>query len=301
MTTILWCLILLFHHEAGTAQISTALPKTFISATMIDFGLSNLSDKVRDEINQEITDPKFIEALGKTTGLSNSDLATVRVVNVPSSLGLEIYQIGKPDKGFELISALLKSYADRRGAGHTKEFSFMAMTNRMNHSSIFDHDLALLIRAKPELPSDLLKLDDFGTRTNKTGETVSQSTSVSMVNGRPQTNVTAYSPKQDEICRWVSYFLVDGEIAWTYFMQLKADDSFDYVSEQKVDAKEFDPKFKKIIHDIDAEIQAEMKKNGTSGHLGSVHTYWRLKKERLKAKGIDWQSPAELNQNIIFD
>jgi hypothetical protein len=44
-----------------------------------------------------------------------------------------------------------------------------------------------------------------------------------------------------------------------------------------------------------------MKQDGNFGQLGSIHIFWRLKKEKLQAKGIEWQSPGELNPNSKYD
>jgi hypothetical protein len=94
---------------------------------------------------------------------------------------------------------------------------------------------------------------------------------------------------------------VDGQLAWIYQLRFKENGTLEDVSEERCDAKEFDPKYEKIIKDVDQEITSEMKKNGTYGKLGSVHTFWSLKEEKLKAKGIKWLSPRELNPNIIYD
>jgi hypothetical protein len=48
-------------------------------------------------------------------------------------------------------------------------------------------------------------------------------------------------------------------------------------------------------------VHAEMKRKGSFGKFGSVHEFWGLKQEKLKAKGIKWRSPAELNPNTNYD
>ena len=45
----------------------------------------------------------------------------------------------------------------------------------------------------------------------------------------------------------------------------------------------------------------KMKRAGDYGQFGSCHTFWHLKKEKLKVKGINWRSPSELNPNTCFD
>jgi hypothetical protein len=125
---------------------------------------------------------------------------------------------------------------------------------------------------------------------------------LTIVNGKQQwrTNYT-HIPQKDEVCRWTSYVLVDGEVGWRYTLHFRGDGSFDRIDASKFDAKEVDSKFEAIIKSVDSEVEAEMKQNGTSGRFGSVHSYWRLKKEKLKAKGVDWHSPGELNHGRIYD
>lgn len=35
--------------------------------------------------------------------------------------------------------------------------------------------------------------------------------------------------------------------------------------------------------------------------MGTCHRYWARKKEMLKAKGIEWKTPGEMNPDIRFD
>ena len=73
------------------------------------------------------------------------------------------------------------------------------------------------------------------------------------------------------------------------------------IEHAKYDAKEFDPKYMNTIKDVEDRVHAEMKRNGTFGQFGSVHTFWELKQEYLKAKDIIWHSPEELNPNTRYD
>ena len=129
----------------------------------------------------------------------------------------------------------------------------------------------------------------------------SRTISVEVVNGKTVTNETIHIPKVDEVCHWDLYTLIDGEVAWQYLVRFKANGSLDYITDSRCDAKEYDPKFAKVIKEVEDEVHAEMKRNGTLGQFGSVHSFWWLKKEKLKARGIDWRSPSELNPNISYD
>ena len=95
--------------------------------------------------------------------------------------------------------------------------------------------------------------------------------------------------------------MVDGEIAWRYYVKFKADGLLDYVSDSRCDAKEYDPKYQEMIKDVEDVVQGEMKRDGHLGKFGSVHLFWHLKKEKLKARGVEWRSPSELNPNVHYD
>jgi hypothetical protein len=142
---------------------------------------------------------------------------------------------------------------------------------------------------------------ESGTSTNKAGTVVSRTTSITTVNGKTVTNETVHIPKVDEVCRWVAYTVVDGEVAWRYFLMFKADGSLDYEHDSKCDAKDYEPQYQRTIKTVEDEVDAEMKKVGSYGKFGSVHTFWHLKKQKLKARGIEWRSPSELNPNTNYD
>jgi hypothetical protein len=130
---------------------------------------------------------------------------------------------------------------------------------------------------------------------------VNERRTYTVVDGKAQTNIVRDIPIADEVCRWVTYVVVDGEIAWSYTLSFKPDDRLDSIQDSKSDAKEYDPKFEKVIEEVNVEVGAEMKKQGTYQKFGSVHQFWGLKKEKLKARGIEWRSPSELNPNAIYD
>ena len=48
-------------------------------------------------------------------------------------------------------------------------------------------------------------------------------------------------------------------------------------------------------------IQPILDREFPETYMGICHTIWARKKQLLAQNGISWQSPAELNPNIIFD
>lgn len=69
------------------------------------------------------------------------------------------------------------------------------------------------------------------------------------------------------------------------------------------DPIERDKRYRKIFHDVDAEVDAMINaKYGEASFIGRCHLEWHLKKEILKKKhNIDWKSPSEMNPDVCFD
>ena len=260
-----------------------------------------LSHNTPEAIQNEFRDAELIRTIGKASGLSEHDLGAIMVVPEPSEQRATIYQIGDSDKGYAVIIDGLREYVRGRQEGHTKSYMVAAFTNVVPPSAISDPDLRVLVSQKSHLPVSWLEKGQSGTRTNKAGVMSRHTITVTVVDGRTVTNEFIHIPKVDELCRWVSYNLADGEISWRYIVQFKADGSLEDICEIKCDAKEVDPQYQKVIKEVEGDVRAEMKKNGSSGNLGSVHIFWELKKEKLKSRGIEWRSPAECNRSICFD
>jgi hypothetical protein len=293
-----------FAVTAAVVMAATA-PRNWISATTIHFGLGaslKLSHNSPETIKQEILDTNTVRLIAKSNGLSDQDLSTVQIAQPSAGRNwVDIYHVEGPERAFKLLSEQLRNYVHAREEGHTRAFLLAAITNRAEASTISDPDLRAVATNRVMLPISWLKKISSGTRTNKAGEVVSKSVSTTRVNGRTVTNETKNIPQVDEICRWVSYALVDGEVAWTYFVMFKVNGSLDYLREEKCDAKEYDTAYQELIKGVEGEVYGEMKRNGDSGQLGSVHTFWRLKKQKLKTKGIEWRSPSELNPDKTYD
>jgi len=302
ISIIIGFILLLFF--ASSAQISTKAPDQFISASSPDLGFNishiDLSYNHLEQVDQELLDTNTIRIIAKGSGLTEEDLKTIVIAPWEGSTQPSLFQLKKPNKAFRVLEARLRDYVECRAGGHTRAFILTALTNTIP-PLIKDPELRILATNQPFVPLTLWRKGDSGTYTNRAGEIVSITTSSKVVNGQEQTTSVTNIPQVDEVCRWVTYKVTDGEIEWIYMLQFGATGALDNISSEKCDAKEDDPKYKKIIKQIENEVELEMKKNGTSGHLGSVHEFWRLKQEKLKAKGIEWRSPSELNRNICFD
>jgi hypothetical protein len=287
-----------------SAQVSSTPPRYWKNAYLLEFGFGSfdrleLSYNRQEAVRREVSDSNLLRRVAKSCGLTTADLAGVRIVTDRD--GTWVYQIGNSEKAFNALSEKLGSYVRARQQGHTPAFALATLTNRAAPSTISDPDLRAIASNRPLLPVSWLKRVESGTGTNKAGQTVSHTISTKVVNGRTVTNETKHIPQVDEVYRWVSYALIDGEIAWRYFLRFTADGSLEDVSESRCDAKEYDPKYRKPIKDVEAQVAGEMKRDGSFGQFGSVHTFWHLKQEKLKERGIQWRSPAELNPNTSYD
>lgn len=289
----------------ASAQVSSTAPKHWKSGSPVGLGSSGFESnhELRDTVRREILDTNTVRLIAESVHLSDHE-KTLFVV-APDRIGAEVWLYTLSDgwsEGCSRFTERLGAYLLARMDGHSRACLLVGITNRPLLASIADPDLRILATNYPILPVSLFHKSESGTTTNRAGQVASRSMTATMVNGKMQlhTNYT-HIPQVDEICRWVSYSLVDEEIGWRYVMKFKVDGTLDQIDASKCDAKEFDPKFQTTFREIDSEVTAEMKRGDTFGRLGSVHTFWRLKKEKLKSRGIDWRSPRELNDGVIYD
>lgn len=287
------------------ALVTSKPPFWWKTASALDGGFDasqlKLAHNRPEVIRAELLNTNTIFLIAKWARLTETDLATVQVVKAPNRPWVELYQLGRSEKAFKVLSERLRSYVVARQQGHTKEWLVGGLTNKTLGSSSADPDLRALATRYPLVPFSLLTKSSSGTITNQAGHVASHTVSTAVVNGRWQTNETKHIPKVDEVCRWVAFTTVDGEIGWKYSIRYKADGSLDYIHESRCDGKELDPKYRALMRGVDDQCHAEMKRDGTLGTFGSVHSFWHLKKEALKAKGVEWRSPAELNPHSSYD
>ena len=72
------------------------------------------------------------------------------------------------------------------------------------------------------------------------------------------------------------------------------------MSSLKYDPVEDTKKYKAILPELEAKIEAELE--GVSRGMGFCFYYWPKKKEILKRDyGIEWESPSVLNPDVRFD
>ena len=260
---------------SGSAQVASVAPKGHWSGTPIELVTVTrveVSHNTPAAIRQELLDTNTIGLIGASTGLTLNELATLAVASGPVEEELWFYQAKGSQKAGKRFGEKLHSYVQGRLGGHTKGFVLSTLTNGSPVQTA-DPELRALLNQRPELPADLLERSGSGLYTNQL----------------------------EEVFRTAQYCLADGEVAWCYDFRLTRDGAAFAISESKVDAQERDPKLSTVFKSVDAAVSAEMREKGMSGRLGSVHSFWLMKKEKLQAKGIKWRSPAELSPGVIFD
>jgi hypothetical protein len=294
---LVWCV--------SSAQVPSIAPTKWLGALPIylrpTFLRLDLPHSRPELIRQELSDTNTILLLARSAGLPEAELATFQVVPDPHSDRIDLYQVGSDDKALRAIEPRLRTYIAAREEGHTKAFLFAALTNSVAPAQVADPDLRALLLKEPLIPLAWVKKADSGTTTNKAGQIAGISTAVSIIDGRMETTSVTNQPTADEVCRWVSYGVKDGGIEWVYTLNYKQDGELDYIHPSRRDAKESDPKYQTIIKEVEDEVDAEMKRKGTFGKGGSIGEFWYLKQVKLKARGIEWHSPAELNPGTHYD
>ena len=175
-------------------------------------------------------------------------------------------------------------------------YIFSVFSNKNINQQIDANDLRILLREYPGIPVKRLRKVWELTDAN------SGFTEHWIPYSCPDISDTnsGYKIRWGPMVRPVSYYLIDGEIAWTYrFFYASNPLQTTSVFREKVDAKEFDPKYREIIKEAEIETALKMQKERVRG-IHSIVVFWSWKKEYLKQKGIDWKSPWDLNENSWY-
>jgi hypothetical protein len=228
-------------------------------------------------IHQELSDSNFLSTIGTALGLPAEAIAKLQFTENKNYEWFELDQNGTPPPIFESVRKAIDRYVNARNQGHSKKFVFAGF-NEHAHPPAVDKNAAITAITKPNpfipyIPISWLKKGDAGATTNQA----------------------------NEVSEWINYNVVDGDICLRFFVCFYPDGSVNYVHDSRIDAKDVDPEYAKLMNTIAAEISAEMKKEGTYGHFGSCHGFWRRKKEKLRKRGIIWRSPTDLNPNTNYD
>ena len=285
--------------------VSQTKPADSYAHTTLDVHLSeyhtDLPHNAIKTIQAELQDEELVRDIGLCCGLKEDDLAYFNIVYDKEYDWVTLYGTGNNHDVFDTYAEALCAYAQGRAEGHTKDFLSAGLILNIDSSSISNPAIRAIIDLHPKTSLNLLNSSDSGEFLKKAGEVASHITTVTTSNGMSVTNEEVYIPKVDELWPWEAYTLLDGDVCWRYFVSFKGDGTVNSVSFEKFDAKDYDPKYRDLMKVVDNIVTDKMKEAGIFEQFGSVHTFWDMKKEELKRRGIEWRSPRELNPLNCYD
>jgi hypothetical protein len=225
----------------------------------------NAPEAVSVEINERAIRELLARAAGVTKLQKTEEVQLVvigddmsRPAGSPPIYGLSHYTLRYPTveaRGLfsEQYQAQIKKYLTIRLTGHTRDFAAASFSGPKKAGSLQPRSIDVVLNAYREIPEPWLKLW-----------------------------------KEDE--KAVGYYLVDGEVAWTFrFMG-------QFPWRQVVDAQEFNPKLKDVFADARKKAEANLQARGVERKLGYCHAYWaELRKVLRETYKIRWWSPTDLN------
>jgi len=239
-------------------------------------------------IRAEILDEGFIRRVAKVHGLNRSDLATVCLVSVENQPRVCVYQVGSSTQAFRLMEGALRGYIEAREEGHTREYCDAALAERERAAVVEDPDLRAIAACDWRIPVAWLTREDAGLSTNRNQALTGVADSTTDAGGSA------------EVHRWARFVFMDGGLHWRLDVDFKDDGAVSRLFFTKTDAIEADPALRETFDTVEKEVEAGMQAKGIRG-FGSINTCLTMKKAALKARGVEWRSPLELNPRIGVD
>jgi hypothetical protein len=306
-----WCCV-------GFCQVSEVVPLNWKASTIIEQDKSpvrlQLPHNSSDAIRQELLDTNTLRMLAKGARLTESDLATVQVAPWPETGWVALFQTGKPDKAYAALEKRLKGYVAAREEGHTRGFLLAAASAPLDLGRVSDPALHFLVSNQVFFSFSAIKRMASGTYTNiiRTNLAPARKASVrpAKTKGSPAEAARARAKKEKEpekevlkleVCRWTTFAVTDGDMTWRYLVRLKKDKGLEDIQLERCDSKDYAEEYQDDMDEVEEETQEELRKTGISGGTGAMRLFWQLKQEKLKARGIEWHTPGELNPDKSYD
>lgn len=261
-----------------------------------------VAEELRTAVYQELLGSNTVDRLTAALPLSAAEANSFYLCIIPEAGQLQL--IGKQPTVSPAVEAVFNqvtAYSEARFDGHSRACLLAGVMDRPALTDLKNPDLRVLASHYPLLPVFQFQYLADGFTTNEAGVVASSSLHIYHTNGTTVIVTNQYIPTTNEACRWAKYFLADQKIAWTYELNYHADGTLDYIDTEKHDVKEFIPKYADLMKTVDAEVTAELEKSADPDKADSDRAKWTLKKAKLKARGLDWQSPAELNPDTEYE
>lgn len=244
----------------------------------------------------EVLNPAALSAVAFAHGISLAAVKGIEVSRASNGTAVVVRKAtGSTAEVFDVMTQELRWYVQERAEGHSAAFLFGCLTNRAWRLPHPAGDLKVLADRHPKLPTALLRKWESGTYTNRTGTPAETRWGKTYANGKFHAYTNTVIRPNDEVVSWTDYLLLDGELAWLYQARHPPLDGVlgpVIGDSRKIDAKEFDSKFRHLILRAENEARTELEGRGQTSPR-----QWRvdqLMKEKLKAQGIDWRSSADL-------
>jgi hypothetical protein len=272
-------------------------PEHFVSASPIGLRAQlPLPHNTPSQLRKELLDANTISIIVQRAGVAPTAHATFTVAPDVAGNGLALYLLSTNAQEACKFAKWLDLYVQGRLEGHTSSCLLTGITNNATDGPL-DSDLAVLIKSYPLLPKSWFHRAGAGALTNSGAEHLH----VGAGDDGSITTLSSRLAESREASRWVSYDLVDDDVAWNFILEFSRAGEVVSLRSIRFDAKEIEPGLVQVFREVDNELSSELRAAGGRIHSPTSRVYWRLKKERLKLKGIEWKSPAELNPGTIFD
>ena len=211
-------------------------------------------------IVRELLDATLVRRIGLAAGLSEDDLATIRVSYVPTATSVTLYGPGASQKTLELLKHRIWWYIMERTEGHTTAYFLAALTNRLHPVVVKDRELSEVLKREPTVPPSLIKKLDYLYFTNAAGTFKDVQRTYDPVTDKVTERTNRFRKAVVERC--ARFLLLDGEVAWIYALtSTPGVESFGYNAFRE-DSKEFDPNYTDCIKKVDEEVKAELQRDG---------------------------------------
>jgi len=244
-----------------------------------------------EAVGSEVLSPALLSAIASAHSIPLTVVKGIEITRSPDNADV-LVRSGEAVGDFGVIVKDLRWYIHGRAEGHSVAFMFGCLTNRAWRLTNPEGDMKELANRDAKLPTALLRKWESGGYTNRAGTPAEINHGKSYADGRFRDYTNTVYRSKDEVVSWTNYILIDGELAWIYQVRHPSLGS-EIENYNWADAKEFDPRFRDKILRAEKEARAELERRGQASPR-----QWRvdrLKKEMLKAQGIDWRSPADLN------
>ena len=224
-----------------------------------------------ETVTAEVNDPAIRKLLAKAAGVGSLEKTERVQLSVTadgwsrsaqtSPMDFSHYTLKYPTlEARELFSArfraAIEKYITIRLTGHTRDFAVASFSQRLPAAASLPGSRNVVLNTYREIPAAWLKLWEE--------------------NGKP-----------------VGYYLVDGDLAWTFRVMGQ------HPWRQVVDGQEFDPKLKQVFAAARKKAEANLTARGVVRRLGYCHVYWAELQNVLREDyQIRWWCPTDLNGGV---